>query len=362
MKEVGEMSHPPIGIVSIGLYLPEEKMTSKELSERSGIPQNILEEKMGIIEKRIPGTDDHTAKMALRAARMAIERAGIDPLEIDLVIYFGEEHKEYPLWTAGIWIQHQIGAEEAYAFDIQQRCGTGVLALKMAKELMIADDSLHTVLLAGGYRNVDFIDYNNPRTRFMYNLGAGGGAILLKKGYTANQVLEGKIITDGSFSEDVAVPVGGTKTPLTPELLEQGKYFLDVLDPEGMKERLEAKSMQNFLRVIREAVERSGYRTEEIDYLAILHMKRSAHHYVLKELGLTPEQSIYLERYGHIGQIDQILSLELALQEGKVKDGDLVVFVSAGIGYAWDAIAIRWGEGDRKVINLNARFDEKEEK
>ncbi len=343
MKEVGDMPHPPIGIVSIGLYLPERRMTSKELSEKSGIPREILEEKMGIVEKRIPGPSDHTAQMAVWAARTAIERAGVDARDIDLIIYFGEEHKEYPLWTAGIWVQHKIGAVNAYAFDIQQRCGTGVLALKMAKEMMLADDALHTVLLAGGYRNVDFIDYANPRTRFMYNLGAGGGAILLKKGCEANQVLAGRIITDGSFSEDVAVPVGGTKVPLTPELLQQGKYTLDVMDPDGMKARLEEKSMRNFLRVIREAVERSGYRTEEIDYLAILHMKRSAHQYVLKELGLSTEQSIYLERYGHIGQIDQILSLELALQEGRVKEGDLVVFVSAGIGYAWDAIAIRWG-------------------
>lgn len=339
------MSHPPIGIVSIGVYLPERIMTSSELADRSGILRHVLEEKMGILEKRIPGPDDHTAGMALRAARKALVRAGVDAKEIDLLIYFGEEHKEYPLWTAGIWLSHQIGAENAYAFDIQQRCGTGVLALKMAKEMMIADDSLHTVLLAGGYRNVDLIDYTNPRTRFMYNLGAGGGAILLKKGFEANQVLEGKIITDGSFAQDVLVPVGGTKQPLTPELLEQGRYFLDVLDPEGMKERLEEKSLRNFLRVIREATEKSGFRTDEIDYLAILHMKRSAHLAVLKALGLSQDQSIYLERYGHLGQIDQILSLELALQEGKIKDGDLVLFVSAGIGYAWDAIAIRWGSG-----------------
>jgi 3-oxoacyl-[acyl-carrier-protein] synthase-3 len=111
-----------------------------------------------------------------------------------------------------------------------------------------------------------------------------------------------------------------------------------------MKQRLEQKSMVNFIKVIRESVRKSGYKEEEISYIAMLHMKKSAHEYVLKELGLSPEQSIYLEEYGHIGQIDQILSLELALKEGKVKDGDLVVFVSAGIGYAWGASAIKWGK------------------
>ncbi len=75
----------------------------------------------------------------------------------------------------------------------------------------------------------------------------------------------------------------------------------------------------------------------------MLHMKRSAHDYILSELGLQQEQSIYLQEYGHIGQIDQILSLQLALEEGRIQDGDIVTLVSAGIGYVWGAMTIRWG-------------------
>src|SRR5690625_6778935 len=110
--------------------------------------------------------------------------------------------------------------------------------------------------------------------------------------------------------------------------------------------------MQNFLKVIRTSLDKSGYREEDIDYLAILHMKRSAHDYVLEQLDLNEEQSIYLQEYGHIGQIDQILSLELAEKQGKLKNGDVVVLVSAGIGYAWGAMTIKWG--DRKSTRLNS--------
>lgn len=149
------------------------------------------------------------------------------------------------------------------------------------------------------------------------------------------------------FSEDVVVVAGGTKHPISKEALESKLNYLDVLDPEGMKQRLEQKSMDNFLKVIKNSVKKSGYEVSDINYLGILHMKRSAHEYVLRELGLSEEQSIYLEDYGHIGQIDQILSLELALEQGKVKDGDLVVLVSAGIGYAWGATTIKWG-GDKQ--------------
>lgn len=97
------------------------------------------------------------------------------------------------------------------------------------------------------------------------------------------------------------------------------------------------------MKVIRSSLAKSGLREDHISYLAMLHMKKSAHAYILSELGLQEEQAIYLENYGHIGQIDQILSLQLALEEKRIHDGDIVTLVSAGIGYVWGAITIRWG-------------------
>ncbi|WP_100334217.1 3-oxoacyl-ACP synthase [Bacillus alkalisoli] len=337
------MNKVEIGVLSTGVYIPSHWMTSEEIAKVSDIPLEIIEKKMGIRKKPIPGMKDHTCQMGIYAAKEAIAKARVNPEQIDLVIYIGEEHKEYPLWTAGIKLQQEVGAVNAWAFDVAQRCGTTIMALKVAKSMMIADTSIQTVLLAGGYRNVDFIDYTNPRTRFMYNLSAGGGAILLKKGYANNQLLESHIMTDGTFSEDVVVVAGGTKMPTSVFTIEAGHHQLDVLDPEGMKQRLEEKSLVNFIKVVDMALQKSGYDREDINYLAILHMKKSAHDYMLKELGLIEDQTIYLQDYGHMGQFDQILSLQLALEQGKVKNGDIVVLVSAGIGYAWGASVIKWG-------------------
>ncbi|MEO4052477.1 3-oxoacyl-ACP synthase [Solibacillus sp. CAU 1738] len=333
-----------IGITGLGVYLPEERMTAAQIAHLACIPQHIVETKMGIEEKVIAGDDDHPVEMSVKAAREAIQEAQINPKAIDVIIYIGEEHKEYPLWTAAIKIQEELGAVNAWAFDVQLRCGTAIMAIKVAKSLMLADDTIQTVLLAGGYRNHDLIDYKNDRTRFMFNLGAGAGAILLEKNTNQNAVLETHIITDGSFSEDVVVPVGGTKQPLTAEILQQGLYRLDVLDPDGMKARLEQKSLDNFLKVIRSSLEKSGFQEQQLSYVAMLHMKKSAHDFVLQSLGLQPEHSIYLSKYGHIGQIDQILSLYLARKEGKLHDGAIVSLVSAGIGYAWGAVTIEWGQ------------------
>lgn len=332
-----------IGIVSTGVYIPSHSMSAEEIAAASHLPLNVVKDKMGITKKPIPGPNDHTVQMGIWAAQDALKRGQVDPKSIDCVIYIGEEHKEYPLWTAAIKTQEEIGAFHAWGFDVALRCGTTILALKLAKSLMLSDDSIETVLLAGGYRNSDFIDYTNERTRFMFNLGAGGAAMILKKNHDANILLESDLMTDGSFSEDVVVPVGGTRSPLTKELIESGAYKLDVLDPEGMKKRLEQKSMQNFLKVIRHSLSKSGYAEQDISFLAILHMKKSAHHFVLNELGLSEDQSIYLHEYGHIGQMDQIISLQLAEQQGKLKKGDIVVLVSAGIGYAWGATTIKWG-------------------
>jgi 3-oxoacyl-[acyl-carrier-protein] synthase-3 len=86
-----------------------------------------------------------------------------------------------------------------------------------------------------------------------------------------------------------------------------------------------------------------------VDYLATLLVKRSAHDYLMNQLGLKPEQTRYFEEFGHQGQNDQILSLDLAIEEGRLKDGDLVLMISAGIGYAWDVLLMRWGTSTKKI-------------
>ena len=100
-----------------------------------------------------------------------LEKTGIDPLEIDLILNVGEEWKEYPLTTSGIYLQEKIGANNAWAIDVQQRCCTTISAMKMAKDMMIADEEINTVLIAGGYRNGDFVDYADKNMSMMYNLG-----------------------------------------------------------------------------------------------------------------------------------------------------------------------------------------------
>ncbi len=341
------MNQTTVGVVGTGVYLPEGYMTAKEVADATkGIwAEDAVKEKLGIIKKMIPSNDscDGTQEMGALAALDCLERSGVDPKEIDVILCIGEEWKEYPLTTSALYIQDRIGAVNAWGIDVQNRCCTCVSAMKIAKDMMIADKEVNCVMVVGGYRNVDFVNYADRNMSMMYNLAAGGGAILLKKNYGKNLLLGSHVISDGSLSRTAGVEIGGTVNPYTPENLEEGKKSLRLLDAKRMKDRLNEVSMSNWMNCINKAVEKSELTMDDISYLAMLHIKRSGHLGMLKSLGLAEEQSIYLENYGHIGQIDQILSLHLALEQSKVKDGTIICMLAAGIGYVWAANIIRWG-------------------
>ncbi|MFP3155122.1 3-oxoacyl-ACP synthase [Lachnospiraceae bacterium ZAX-1] len=341
------MSKENIGILGYGLYLPKDFMTAKEIAEATkGIwtEENVVD-KLGIARKPIPGNGDGTQEMGARAALDAINRTGIDPKEIDVILCMGEEWKEYPLTTSALYIQGRIGAVNAWGIDIANRCCTTCTAIKMAKDLLAADDEIHTLLIAGGYRNGDLVDYTDKDMSMMYNLGAGGGALILKKGMDENLVLGSHIMADGSLARDAGVEIGGIEKPFNSENIEEGYRSLRLLDPGHMKDRLNKVSLPNWYFCIDESLRKSGNLTrKDIGYLGILHFKRSQHVTMVKELGLSLDQTIYLEDYGHIGQIDQILSLALGLEAGKIKDGTLVTMIAAGIGYVWASTCVRWGK------------------
>lgn len=334
-----------VGIVGTGLYMPPTYMTAKEVATATAgrWKEEDVVAKLGFTKKTIPGPDDGTQEMGVKAAKDCLARTGVDPREIDLILCIGEEWKEYPLTTSGIYIQEQIGAHSAWAVDVQQRCCTCVAAMKMAKDMMLADADIKTAMIVGGYRNGDFVDYEDPAMSMMYNLGAGGGALILKKNYGKNALLGTHLMTDGSLARDVGVRFGGIKEPITGENLEKAYRSLQIFDEKHMKERLNAVSMSNWMDCIDKALAKSNLSRNHVGYLAVLHFKHSMHKHMLELLGLNEDQSIYLSDYGHIGQIDQILSLQLALDQGRVTDGTVISMIAAGIGYAWAANVIRWG-------------------
>ncbi len=335
------MSMPPVGIADLQHYAPAGVMTAAEIAERSGIPEDILHTRFGLQSKHIAAADEHVGDMCISAARPLLERT--DPADVDAVVYFGSHWKERAVWQAAPKIQHALGIEGFSLETINVSAGAP-FALKVCRDMLRSDEDLRSILLVGACKESQLLDYANERSRFMFNFGDGAVALLLQRGLARNEVLGSAMLTDGSFSDHVLVPAGGSAEPAGHQTVDARRHFLDVTDPQDMKSRLDPITMKHFLSVADTALERSGYERDDVALFLPIHMKRSIHDMLLVELGIREEQAVYLDTYGHMSAIDPLLGLSLARDEGRVNDGDVCLILAAGTGYSWAASVVRWGE------------------
>lgn len=340
------MKDTKVGVVGLGLYIPDNYWTAEycaELTEGRWTAENIVE-KLGFKKKPVARDWEGTQFMGAEAAKDCLKKTGYDPKKIDVILWVGEEWKEYPLTTSALYVQNEIGATNAWGVDISNRCCTFITGIKMAKDMILADPEIDTIMLCGGYRNNDFMQMTNPRISMLYSIASGAAAMLVKRDHFENEVLGTHFVCDGSLFHTMTVPIGGTKNPITHENLDNWMNY-DITDSEFMKTRLNEVSMPNWFKCIDKSLEKSGGLTrKDVDYLAVTQFKRSMHMYMLGEYGLKEENSTYLDDYGHVGQMDQVLSITLGLEAGKIKDGTLISLVGAGGGYIWAAGVIRWGK------------------
>jgi len=339
-----------MGIVSTGTWFPETYVTAAEIAEQSGLPEWVVREKLGIERKFVADPSVHPNQMAVHAARKAIDRAEIDPAEIDVVLCTTEEWREYLLWTTAIDLAYEIGASRAWGVDIHTRCATTIAALKMARSLMADDPGINTILIGGGYAVSHFIDFSDIDTSFLFNIGAGAGALIVKRDWPENRVLGDHLIADGSMSRHVIVPCSGTVQHPTDEAVMSGGFKFRLVEPEAMKKRLGEVSIDNWLTCVDVALGKSGrkrdgssYTRADIDFFNMSLVKPSAHRELLEHLGLSEEQSVYMSNVGHIGEQDAIINIEAGLEQGRLKPGDTMAIIAAGIGYVWGGAIVQWG-------------------
>jgi len=327
-----------VSLAATAAYLPERWMPAAEVAARSNIPESVIVEKFGLRGKHIAAEGEHVSDLSVRAAEALLEETGTDPASIDVVMYFGSMWKDYAVWQAAPWIAHRIGASRAYAVEYDNvSCGTPV-ALRIARDMLRAEDELQSILVVAACRESYLLDYGNQRSRFMFNFGDGAVAGLLVKDGGRNEVLGCHGITDGSFSLQVKVPSGGSVSP------NGGYRFLDVADPAEMKQGLDEVSLANFAAAAKGALERSGATLADVGYLCGIHMKPSMHRALLAELGIDPARAAYLDDTGHMSGVDPLFALHRAARAGELEDGSLVLLLAAGTGYTWAAGVVRWGD------------------
>ena len=326
------------GIVSYGLYLPAELDTAADMVAKTELSEEQLQD-LGITRKYRPSQDDQPVVMASKAAKQALERAeGLDPLDVDVVIYTGEEYKDYVAQTASIRLQEEIGCRNAYAFDLVGQGVSMVIGMRLARDMMIGDDSVRTVLLSGGTRNVDLVDPRRPDTRFLLPYSASGAAMIVQKGHGRNRLLGLDVQVDSDLADAVYVPGGGTSLPFREDNLNTEIMYFQVFEPEALREYLDKTWAGRLADVTRAALS-----DRRPDFLALRHLAPRDRAGVLESLGLKPEQSPALDEFGHHGTNDVVISLDLGLRNQIVRPGSLVALATAGIGFTYAAAAIKWG-------------------
>ena len=339
----------PVHVTGLATYVPDERVTGAEIAEESGIPEEVVVEKMGVREKRVcPPDDDHVTDMCVTAGRRALADAGVDAGDLDLVVYHGSEYKDHLVWSAAANVTERLGADSAYAHESYTLCAGAPVAIRhTAAQLQVGD--VDRALLVAASREEDLVDYGNEDSSFMFNFGSGAAAVVLAAGGPADTgddrvlatVRASAAQTDGSFSEDVVMPAGGSKRPPSEETVREGLHTLDVPDPEGMKERLADVSAPAFLSVADDALADSGYDRSDLDFVALTHMKRSFHDYLVGELGVG-DGHYYLDEFGHVQSVDQALAVEAGLETDRLGPGDVVLLLAAGTGYTWSATVLEW--------------------
>ncbi|MBX0323240.1 3-oxoacyl-ACP synthase [Halomicroarcula sp. F13] len=333
-----------VHVTGMGTYVPDVVLTGADVASRTGIPEDVVVEKMGVRQKHVcPPDEDHPAEMCVAAAEEALEGAAIDPADLDAVRYHGSEFKDYVVWNAAAAVANTLGADRASATESYALCAGLPVALREARALLDADAGMDRILLVAASREEDLVDYDDPDTSFMFNFGSGATALVLEADTSDRalaRVRESASLTDGSFSEDVVMPAGGTRRPPSEDSVAKGDHALRVPDHERMKRRLGDVSLPNFRQVADEALGRSGYDRADVDFAAITHMKRSFHETLCEDFGLGPDDHLYLDQYGHVQSCDQALALDEV--RGDLTAGDVVLCLAAGTGYTWAASVLEW--------------------
>ena len=332
------------GIVGFGFAFPDTVRTCDDISELSGVPAEVVRDKFGINKIYYPGNNEQTSDLAVEAARNCLKNTGISAEEIDLIIYFGENYGDYVyVYSMGPKIQYEIGAKNAWCYHVESKCGSAIIAMDQAKKYMMTEDGINTVLLVGGYRNVDLVDYKDKAVSFLFDVSCGGAACILKKGCERRNFLSAGAILDGSFSEAIVVPGGGTKHPFTPGNINDPYYrSFRLEDPDAFRDRLGKVTLSNLVKAEEIALAKQGLTLKDLDFVCALHMNVRSHKVLFEMLGLPLEKGTYLSDFGHVGQLDPVIALNLAEEKGMVKEGDLVGVIAMGFGYIWNAGVIRW--------------------
>ena len=322
------------GIVSTGKALPVVRLTNFDLEHIVETSDEWITARSGIKERRIISGTETNASLSEIAARIALERAGLKPEEIDLVIV-ATVTADQLLPSSACLVQARLNAYKAAAFDLAAGC-TGFLYGLTIGQQFIETGAAKNILLIGVDTLSPVVDWTDRKTCVLF--GDGAGAVVLQPVEEGRGILASKMYSDGTKAELLDIPAGGSKRPATPKTLKERAHYIKMNGPEIFKfaVKIMVESTVNVLDMC-------GKKPADLNYLAPHQANVRIINSACKRLGLSEEQVlINIQRYGNMSSASIPVVLDEALEEGKIKQGDLLALVSFGAGLTWGAAALYW--------------------
>jgi 3-oxoacyl-[acyl-carrier-protein] synthase-3 len=328
-------------ITGTGSYVPERVVTNAELSKILGEDiDDFVSNTLGIRERRFAAANESTADLAVNAAVRALESAGIQAEELDLIILATDTPEYISPATAPV-IQARIGAWKAGAFDINSACAGFVTALDTAWKYVRADDRYDKVLVIGAYAMTKYVDPNDKKTSTIFADGAG--AVVLERS-AAPGILASELFADGRLAPGMGVFAGGTAEPITEAVLRDGlrnKLRFVTKYPREVNE-------VGWPKIARSVLKRIGRQTSDVDEWLWTQVNRSTIHEVMNTLGEPIEKAhTIMGKWGYTGAACLPMALDDSVRSGRISDGDLVLMTGSGAGLAMGCLALEWRSQSR---------------
>ena len=322
-------------ISGTGSYLPEKILTNFDLEKMVDTTDEWIVSRTGIRQRHMAAPEQATSDLATEAGRKALEMAGVDPADLDLIIVATLTPDHYFPSTAG-FVQRNLGASKAAAFDLEAAC-TGFIYALTVGDLFIRSGTYRKVLVIGAEVLSKFLDWEDRDTCVLFGDGAGA-AVLVPGSDGTRGILSTHLHSDGTMAELLYAPAGVSRMPITKEGIDQKLNTVKMRGHEVFK-----VAVTRLSEVVDEVMQANGLGEEDIDFLVPHQANLRIIKATAKKLNLPMEKVIVtVDRHGNTSAASVPLALDAAVRSKRINEGDQVLLEAFGGGLTWGAALVRW--------------------
>jgi 3-oxoacyl-[acyl-carrier-protein] synthase-3 len=325
---------PSIGITGVGAYAPPKVLSNHDLEQMVETSDEWIRTRSGIINRHIAEPDVATSDIALPAAKMALERANLDPADLDMIV-LATFTPDYLLPASACAVQHALGATRAAAFDVAAACTGFIYAMGMAAPA-IATGLFRNALVIGADTLSKVTDYTDRGTCVLF--GDGAGAAVLQPVPAGRGIMSTYLRADGSGAEMLYIPGGVARMPATHQTVDDHQHFIKMAGNDVY--RFAVRALED---AVVNALDKAGLTFEDVDLIIPHQANIRIIDGAAKRLNIPEDRwVINLQEYGNTSGGSIPLALNEAYEQGRLHEGDVVVLVAFGGGLTWGASVLRW--------------------